>query len=201
MFFDTILGVLHYVVAAEHVDILILALVVVSSATELCHVVKIIRVVGDLTLFIAPKLVTDIPATIFLLTEAPFRSVWWGGFAILVFVTNKGCGRVREAATIDLDDRICIITNTDPILTERVLGTGSYTRVLVSPLCIVLLVLHKTLPDEFLVVPVLLVDLEGQLGACLVRVSTPNMHRTVAYPEWFWKCLVLGIFPKHRHTA
>jgi len=201
MFLLTILWIIHQIVAAEHVDVLALAVVVVTSATELGHVVKIIWVVRNLTLLIAPESVTDILATILLSTEAPFRSWWWGGFTVLVMVTNKGCGFVPEAATVDLDNRICIITNTEPILTERVLGTGSYTLVLVSPLVIVLLVLHKTHLYEFSVVPVLLVDLEGQLGALLVCVSTPNMHRTMAYPEWFWKCFVLSIFPKHRHTS
>ena len=104
MFFNTIPGVLHDVVAAEHVEVLALAVAVVSSATELCRVVKIIRVVGDCTLLQAPESVADLLSTILLLTEAPTRSWWWGGLTVFLMVTNEGCGPVPKAATVDLDN-------------------------------------------------------------------------------------------------
>ena len=104
MFFNKILGVLHYVVAAEHVDVLALTGAVVSSATELFRVIKIILVVGDFTFLLSPESVTDFLCTILLLTEAPTRSWWWGGLTVFFMVTNEGCGPVPKAATVDLDN-------------------------------------------------------------------------------------------------
>ena len=79
-------------------------MVVISSATELCIGVEIVGEVRHFTLLSTPVLITHILSTILLLTEAPLRSGWGSGLAILVLVTNKACSRVAEAATIDLDN-------------------------------------------------------------------------------------------------